>query len=117
MSFLAEILSNFILQALGSLVFEMIFELGDLATHGRMQQVSLFMLAGGAMGFVSHFFWPRLRFRGSVTRYVALAGIAIATGLVVAIVDSRRRRGGRGAATAGFFPESRSVSRTRRCAT
>ncbi len=103
MSFLGEILFDFILQMAGQLVCDIIFGIGDLATRGRMRRVSVFMFAGAGMGLLSHFFWPRLLFPDSVTRYLAVAAMAIAAGLVLAMVDARVRRGGRGAATAGFL--------------
>ncbi len=102
-SFLAEILLQLLLQVLGEIVFELLFGLGDLATGGRMKRIALFALGGGGAGLASHLVRPGLVIPDAATRYAVVAGLAVAGGLFLAIVETRLLRRGKGAASAGFL--------------
>lgn len=98
-----ELLLDFLLQVLGEIVFDLLLGIGDAATKGRLKRVALFALAGGVAGLVSHFVRPGYVIPDAATRYAVVAGIAVAAGLVLAILEAGILRRGRGAGAAGFL--------------
>lgn len=103
MSFILEIL----LELLGQFVFELIadvlFGVGDAVTGGRTKRVLLFGATGAGAGAVSLHFRPQLVIADAFVRYATIAGLTLAGGLFLALFESRVRRGGPGAATAGLL--------------
>lgn len=103
MSLLAEILLELLGQIVWQIVGELLFGLGDLATGGRMKRVLAFAFAGGGAGLLSHFVRPGVVIPDALTRYAAVAGLAVGGGLFLALVETRVLRRGKGAAAAGFL--------------
>lgn len=103
MSFILELLLEFFGQILLEILAEVLFGLGDLATHGRMWRVLVFTLTGAAAGLGSYFIRPTTVILDPVARYAAIAALTLGGGLILAVFESRVRRGGTGAATGGFL--------------
>ena len=95
------------MEFLGPIVLEILVEVllgfGDLATHGRMWRVVVFTLTGAAAGLGSHFIRPTTIILDPLTRYAAITALTLGGGLILAVFESRVRRGGPGAATGGFL--------------
>ncbi len=100
---LAQILAEILLQLVGEIVVEVLFGLGDPATGGRMLRVVSFAVAGLALGALSVLVRPSHLVGSAVGRYAAVGVLTVVGGLFLAWVESRVRRGGRGAAAAGFL--------------
>lgn len=103
MSFILELLAEFLGQIVLEILAEIVFGLGDVATHGRVRRVVVFTLAGAAAGLGSSFVLPNMIIPDPLTRYAAIAALTLGGGLILAVFESRIRRGGRGAAAGGFL--------------
>lgn len=103
MSLLLELLLELAAQVLLELLAEVLFGLGDAASGRRMKRVLLFALAGAAAGAASFFIRPGSLIAEPLQRWATIVGLTLAGGLVLAAFESRIRRGGPGAAAAGFL--------------
>ncbi len=98
-----ELLLEFIGQIVLEILVEVLLGVGDLATHGRMRRVLVFALTGAAAGLGSYFVRPTRIIVDPLIRYAVIAALTLAGGLVLAVFESRVRRGGPGAAAGGFL--------------
>jgi hypothetical protein len=102
-----DFLFGLLLEFLGQVVLEMLVEvllgLGDVATHGRMRRVVVFTLTGAVSGLGSYVIRPTTIILDPLTRYAAIAALTLGGGLILAVFESRIRRGGPGAAAGGFL--------------
>lgn len=103
MSFVLEILLELLGQIVLEIAAELLFGLADVATGGRARRVLAFAFAGGGAGLVSHLVRPGPVLPDPLTRYAVVAGLVVAGGMFLAIVETRLLRGGKGAAAGGFL--------------
>jgi peptidoglycan/LPS O-acetylase OafA/YrhL len=103
MDVILELLLEFFGQVVLEILLEVFLGLADLGTHGRKRQVLLFTLAGAAAGFGSYFVRPTTLMPDPLIRYAIIAALTLGGGIVLALFESRIRRGGPGAATSGFL--------------
>lgn len=103
MSFILELLLELVGQIVLEILAEVLFGLGDVATHGRMRRVIVFGLAGAAAGVGSWLFRPNTVIPDPLRRYAVVAALTLGGGLFLAAFEAWIRKGGPGSATAGFL--------------
>lgn len=97
-----EILLELIFQFLFEVVGDVLLGHADFAAGGR-RRVLAFALAGCVAGLLSGIVRPQLLVTDRWLRWALIAALTLAGGVVLALFESRLRRGGPGSAVRGFL--------------